>query len=431
MANKLVTNVMIFDGTGKKPYLGEVLVQGNRIKTVAKGKDQIARDGAEVVDGGGATLLPGFINIHAHTTYLDTTTLASVGDVPPEEATLQAMHNARLVHDCGFTAVISAAASKPRLDVVIRNEINAGRIPGPRMKACTTQFVTTSGPWDARQMHMHHESFSTVMDGPVEVRRKTREMIREGVDMVKIALSGDNFSAQHSDEHSVTWAEDEIAACVEVAHSRNVKVCAHARSDESIRLCIKHGIEFIHHATYASEKTLDLLEKHKDRFWVAPALGAIYATLHEASDWGMDKEFALARHFDREIEVGCQTMMKMFKRGIKVLPYGDYGVAWNPHGTDHRDLEHFTNLIGFTPEQTLMMATKWGGEAWASWGGGVEMGQVKAGFLADMVMVEGDPLADITLFQDRDNFLMIMKDGQYHKAPQARRAAGRKRVAAE
>ena len=122
--------------------------------------------------------------------------------------------------------------------------------------------------------------------------------------------------------------------------------------------------------------------------------------------------------------------MKMFKRGIKVMPYGDYGFAWNPIGTDNRDLEHFVNLIGFSPAQTLMMATKWGGEAWAG-DDPIEFGEVKEGYLADLLLMDGDPLADITLFQDRDNFLMVMKNGEYHKAPRRRRAARRQVTAAE
>ena len=121
----------------------------------------------------------------------------------------------------------------------------------------------------------------------------------------------------------------------------------------------------------------------------------------------------------------------MFDAGIRVMPFGDYGVAWNPIGTDARDLEHFVTHIGFSPAETLMMATKWGGECFAGTGNTAEVGEVKKGYLADIVMVDGDPLADITLLQDRDNFLMIMKDGAYHKPPQRRRAVAGRTAAAE
>ena len=425
MANKLFANVMIFDGTGKRSFPGEVLVQGNQIKTVAKGKTQIPRDGATVIDGGGATLMPGLVNCHGHLAYTDFGTLTEPGDVPPEENMLIATYNARTALDHGFTAVVSGSTQKPRIDIALRNEINAGRIPGPRMRACTPQFNPTGGPWDARQLHMHHESIFVITDGPIEVRRTAREFIREGVDIVKLTISGDEFA---DNEEATLMAEDEVAAAAEVVHSRGKRMAAHARSDLSVQLCIKYGVTFIYHATFASDRTLDQLQKHKADHVVCPAMGTVFATLYEASDWGMTNEWALAHRFDRELEMACEVSRKMFQRGIHVLPFGDYGFAWNPHGTDARDLEHFVNLIGFTPAQVLTMATSWGGQAFAG-DEPLALGEVKAGYLADLLLVDGDPLADITILQDKDNLLMVMKDGEYHKAPAKRRAQRRVRAA--
>jgi imidazolonepropionase-like amidohydrolase len=432
MENQLFTNVRIFDGTGKPSLPGEVLVQGNRIKDVAKGKRRLERGGASLIDGEGATVMPGLVNCHGHISYPNLGgPLKDTGDIPPEEHTLISVHNAKTMLDHGFTAVVSAAAAKPRLDVVIRNEINAGRIPGPRMLACTPQFTTTGGPWDARQMHLEHHTFEIIADGPDEFRRLVRELVREGVDTIKLTISGDNFSRDFAAEDETTMAEDEIAAACEVARSRNLRVCAHARSDGSIELCMRHGIEIIHHANHASDRTIDRLARARDRFFVCPALGVVYTTAYESHDWGLDDAYLEAGGFAREFEIGCATTRKMFDAGIRVMPFGDYGVAWNPIGTDARDLEHFVTHIGFSPAETLMMATKWGGECFAGTGNTAEVGEVKKGYLADIVMVDGDPLADITLLQDRDNFLMIMKDGAYHKPPQRRRAVAGRTAAAE
>jgi imidazolonepropionase-like amidohydrolase len=116
----------------------------------------------------------------------------------------------------------------------------------------------------------------------------------------------------------------------------------------------------------------------------------------------------------RQLEVSVETMGRMRKRGIRVLPGGDYGFAWNPHGTYARDLLLFVDVLGFTPMETLVAATKLGGEIM---GRPNELGQIKPGFLADLLLVDGDPLADIKRLQNRDALLVIMKDGQLHKSP--------------
>mgnify|MGYP001161015546 CR=1 FL=1 len=428
MKNQLYTNVSVFDGVSKGTYLGEVLIQGNRIKAVVKGKNQISKEGAEVIDGQGSTLMPGLVNCHGHISYPNLGgSLSDIGDIPPEEHMLLTVHNAKTMIDYGFTAVVSAAAAKPRLDIVLRNEIEAGRVPGPRLRACTPQFNTTAGPWDARQLHMDHATFDEIADGPIEFRRKVRMYIREGVDMVKLSISGDNFSREFAGEQDTTISEDEIAAATEVAHSRGVRLCSHSRSDQSVLLSMKYGIEIIHHATHISDRTVEKLGRKSSKFFVCPALGITYATAYEAQDWGVDADYVETRYLVREFELGCKIARKLVAAGVKVLPFGDYGVAWNPLGTDSRDLEHFVNQVGFSPAQTLTMATKWGGECYAGVGNTVEIGEVKEDYLADLIMIDGDPLSDITLFQDQDNFLMIMKNGEYHKKPRNRRISRKQR----
>lgn len=116
----------------------------------------------------------------------------------------------------------------------------------------------------------------------------------------------------------------------------------------------------------------------------------------------------------RELEEGIKVMAKMHKAGIKVLPFGDYGFAWLPHGTDARDLEHFVNLFGFAPWEVLRAATAYGGEAWAG-KTGEKLRRVASGYLADILLVDGNPLLDLSLLQDRNALLVIMKDGQFHK----------------
>jgi len=208
----------------------------------------------------------------------------------------------------------------------------------------------------------------------------------------------------------------EVAAAMEIARTAGVPVCAHARSAASVKMCLRHGLGIIYHANFADEEALDLLEANRDWCFVVPALGLTYQACYAGSEWGFTPEKARERGLLEELEVSVDTMGQMRKRGVRVLPGGDYGFAWNPHGTYARDLLLFVDVLGFTPMETLVAATRMGGEIM---GRAHELGQVKAGYLADLLLVDGDPLTDIKRLQSQDALLAIMKDGHLHKAPAA------------
>jgi imidazolonepropionase-like amidohydrolase len=272
---------------------------------------------------------------------------------------------------------------------------------------------------------MYRDTFAIVCDGPDEFRRVAREMCREGVDTLKINPSGDEF-VPVARAHQTVMNEQEIAAVCEVARSRDKRVAAHARSAESVKMSVRNGVEIIYHATLCDAEALDVLESAKGTVFVAPTLGITHTTLYEASDWGITTEIATSLGLRRELEVAVENMKELKKRGVRVLPGGDYGFAWNPIGTNARDLEHFVNYFGFTPMEAIVAATQWGGQIMLMGG---ELGLIKEGYLADLLLVDGDPLQDISILQDRNRLLMIMKDGQFHKKPSAEQLARARRAA--
>jgi len=414
MSKVLFKNVNVLDCSGAPAYAGQVLVEGNRIKAVAPQGSKIAGEGAQVVDGGGATLMPGLVESHSHLTFLDTPDLESLGFVPPEEHILRSVRNAKKMLDQGFTACNSAASAKARLDVVLRNAINAGDFPGPRTLAASPELATTAGLGDVRLMHMHRETFAIICDGAEEFRKTAREMVREGVDTLKINPSGDEF-IPHARAHHTVMTEAEIAAVCDVAHAHGKRLAAHARSAESVKLSLKHGVAVIYHATLVDDEACAALEKAKDWCFVAPTLGISYTTLNEAAKWGLTTQIAESLGIRSELDTACKNMKELKKRGVRVLPGGDYGFAWNPIGTNARDIEHFVNLLGFSPMDAILSATKLGGEIMMA---GNEMGQIKPGYLADMILVDGNPVANVKILQDATKLLAIMKDGQFHKEPQ-------------
>jgi imidazolonepropionase-like amidohydrolase len=409
----VIANANIFDGTGREPFRGAVRVEAERIAAVIPGADTPDAAGATVIDGRGATLMPGLIESHAHLGLADMS-LQDLNGLPIEEQMLITVRNARTMIDCGYTSAFSAASAKPRLDIVLRREIEAGREAGPRLLANGPEITVTGGLGDTNQMHLPHyetPTFSWVADGPDAIRRVCRLLAREGVDLLKLNLSGDIVTANYpSDQTPMTDAE--VAAAMEVARAANLRVAAHCRSADSVMLALRHGIEVIYHANYADERALDALEAARDRIFVGPALGLTYSLTRAGGQGGVTSE--QARAFEDELEASVEAVARMRKRGIRVLPGGDYGFVCTPHGTYAKDLWVFVKILGFSPMETLVAATKLGGELMGRPG---ELGVVQAGALADLLLVDGDPLAHIEILQDKTALHMIMKDGALHKAP--------------
>ena len=414
MAGYLITNARILDGSGKAPFAGAVRVEANRITEVTPGAAPPPARGAIVIDAGGATLMPGLVESHAHLGFADMTS-QELTRLPPEEHMLVTVRNAKLMLDCGYTSAFSAASPKARLDVVLKREIEAGRVPGPRLLANGPEITVTGGLGDTNMLHLpHHETptFCWVADGAEQVRRVCRLLAREGVDLLKLNLSGDAGTSSYPSDQT-PMSEAEVAAAMEVARAAQLRVAAHCRSAESVMVALRHGIEVIYHANWADERALDALESARDRIFVGPALGITYSLSQAAGQWGVTAEGSAG--FERELAVSVEVLGKMRTRGIRVLPGGDYGFPFTPHGTYARDLWIFVKILGFSAMDTLVAATRLGGELMGRPG---ELGVIKPGALADLLLVDGDPLADIAVLQDRHALRVIMKDGALHKAPE-------------
>ncbi|HXF47448.1 MAG TPA: amidohydrolase family protein [Burkholderiaceae bacterium] len=416
MADVLFTNVRIFDGSGAAPYVGEVLVQGNRIRRVTRGARALPVAGVAVVDGAGATLMPGMVEAHTHFSWNDQPSLNAIQRMPTEEHILWCAHIAERYLSMGWTSCVGAATAKPRLDVVIRNAIESGRIPGPRYLAASQEITVPGGLGDETLPHLPYPEFSfgAVVNGPEEMRKTVRMFLKYGVDTIKLNLSGEYIAGLPAEFTPMT--DEEIAVAAAEVHMRGKRLAAHARSAESVKQCVRHGIELVYHASFADEEALDMLEANKNKHFVAPGIAWLINTSYHASEWGITPEVAKNMGYHRELEIACESLRKMHKRGIRILPGGDYGFAWIKHGTNAKDLEYFVKYLGFSPMEALLAATKYGGEIMMR---GHELGQVREGFLADLLLVDGDPLADITCLQQQKRLLSIMKDGEFYKAPAA------------
>lgn len=395
------TNAMIFDGTGRDLFPGEVRVEGNRIAAVAEGTAQLSRADATVINCHGATLLPGLVEAHAHLSWP-----SSVGRIfqgmmlPPEEHLLVTAHNARVTLAAGFTSAYSAGSLGTRFEIALKKEIEGGYLPGPRLVSSSLE----QGPNGV--LGVPPAEGNKHGRGAAAMQAYVAEMAELGVDSIKLLLSGDDAFALGASQH-LTYTVEEVAAAASEAHARGIWLSAHAQSAESIKLSVRHGFRILYHCSHADEEALDLLEANKDSIFVAPAVGLRYARLHEAESFGVTREVAEKMGVVAEVERMQTLYPKMRKRGIRVLPGGDYGFPYNPVGRNARDLELFVKLFGYTPGEVLVAATKLGGELM-----GLRVGVIQPDWLADLLLVQGNPLADVNILQEPARLRMVMKDGR-------------------
>ncbi|HTO84583.1 MAG TPA: amidohydrolase family protein [Methylomirabilota bacterium] len=431
MERILFTNVSVIDGTADAAYAADVLVEGDRIAAIERVPRRLAANGAQTVDGSGATLMPGLIEAHAHLSFTNNKELEEFPRIPVEEHVIACIENAKLLLDQGFTSCFSAAAAKPRLDVVLKRAIDTGRIPGPRLKAATQEMTPSGNLGDLDTMDVAlppNVRFTVPCNSPDEFRRACRMAAREGVDVFKVNVSGDRgFEEWGAGSESTVITDEELAAVVQVANARGKVVAAHAVSAGAVKMCLRHGVNVIYHAAFCDDEAMDMLEAAKDRVFVGPTIGFPYTLTREADRYGVRFDAKTQARNEREFASLVAGATEMRKRGIRVLPGGDYGLFCNPQGTNARDLEHFVNLLGFTPMQAIQAATRLGGQLM---GRPDDLGCVAPGYLADLLLVDGDPLADVRILQDAGRFLAIMKGGRFHKPPAVAKTK-RRQVAAE
>lgn len=418
MTRTVFTKGLVFDGSGTAPAPGEVVVDGDRIVEVRAGwRDEHGDD--QVVDATGGTVMPGMIESHAHLTFpsavghldpsfnppLDVTFFHHIEGLPSELA--RAERNAAILLDAGFTSAYSAGSILPMpVEVILRDKIKAGAVPGPRMRAASMERDNHPVRPDG-----HVEPG---WQGPEACARWVRDMAAQGYDSVKFLLSNDDVFVPGGSQIT-QYTLDEAMAAGAQARESGVWLNCHAQSAESVKIAVKAGFRSIYHCTYADEEALDLLESVKDTVFVSPAPGIIYANVYEGEEFGITREVAEKMGSVDALEGMAAVYPEIRRRGIRALPGGDYGFPNNPIGRNARDLALFVDLLGYTPLEVLTAVTQYGGRL-LDLG---DIGMLKPGWVADLLVVSGNPAEDVRILQDAGNLRVIMQAGRFHKAPAA------------
>jgi imidazolonepropionase-like amidohydrolase len=254
--------------------------------------------------------MSGLGDAHTHFTWNEGD-LGALGGLGVEEHTLFTARAAQTYLDSGYTMCFGAASAKERLDCVVRDAINAGQIPGPRYLA--------NGKEMARRDGELVEGITAFADGPLEMREVIRHHIGIGVDTIKLSISGEEICETRSAQDCY-FTDEEMAACVDEAHRHGIRLCAHARARDSVKMCVEHGVDIIYHASWTDDEGMDMLEKAKSKHIVAPGINWLYATLYEAGAFGYSFEKAEQVGYKKEYENAKRVLKEMHRRGITVLP---------------------------------------------------------------------------------------------------------------
>ena len=402
----LIEKGTLIDGRGCDPVPNTlVVVEGNRIAHLgpADGRLRPRSPNDTVIDATGKFILPGIIDAHCHIS-LHQGALPGVKYTSSAEfCTLWAAHAIGRVLRAGVTS-IAVPGGKWFTDVTVREAVEGGLLEGPRMVVAGRALSNYGGIFDPDPYPAYegtpNDAAGVLCNTRDEFIRETRKQCKRGVDLIKIADStwGD----------VQTVADDEIAAVVDEAHRHNVKVAIHSRGSTSTRAAAKAGVDLIYHGDWATEADLDLIAKAG--MPIAPVLTSPWIGVeHGAAGRGFGDR--VRDRLRAQLDTSFQMIRNARDRGIPILSGSDTGNASAfSHGKWHgKEAELFVNQVGMTPMEAILANTS-GNAAMVNLTG--EVGVIAPGKLADIVIWDKDPIADITVLQRPAEISLLIKDGQ-------------------
>jgi len=393
----LLAGGRVFDGTGSPPAEADVVVEDGRILEVGPGLD-----GDETVDLGGRYLLPGLFDCHTHVTLSNVSLLGSL-QTPFSYRFFETVQNLAATLRVGITTVRDAAGA----DAGVKQAVDDGLVPGPRLQISVALLSQTGGHGDGwyrsgqvvRFWPVYPGMPDGLVDGPEAMRRKVRELVRAGADVIKVATSGGVLSPTDDPRHA-HFRDDELAALVAEAAAAGRWVMAHAQAADGIKAAVRAGIRSIEHGIYLDDEAIGLM---LDRgAWLVPTLVAPRGVL-AAAEAGMTIPDAARRKAVEVAEAHADSFRRAVAAGIKVAMGTDSGVT--PHGRNLAELELMAKG-GMTPAQVLAATTSSAAELLGRSG---ELGTLEPGKRADVVVVDGDPFELATL---GDRIVAVVKDGR-------------------
>jgi imidazolonepropionase-like amidohydrolase len=379
MARTVLSGGRVFDGTGSVIADADVVISGERIIDVG-----IGLDGDEQVDVSGLTLLPGLFDCHVHV-MVSGIDLVQRLQSPFSYQFFEAARNLAATLDCGITTVRDAGGA----DLGVQRAVEDGLIDGPRLQIAISALSQTGGHGDGWLpsgittflMSPHPGRPPGLVDGPEEMRKRVREIIRAGANVIKVHTSGGVLSPRDSPKHA-QFRPDELAALVAEATAAGLPVMAHAQATDGIKNALRAGVRSIEHGIYLDDEAIDMMLRGGN--WLVPTLVAPHAVLQAASTGSQLPEGVVAKA-QEVISAHADAFARAVAAGVKIAMGTDSGVG--PHGSNLDELPLMA-VGGLTPAQVLTATT-------SSAAGLLQMadetGTIMAGKRADLIAVAGDP----------------------------------------
>jgi imidazolonepropionase-like amidohydrolase len=378
-----------------------IVIEGDKIVSIGPAAEIKAAAGATTIDLPNATVLPGLIDAHTHITFdVNSVGYQGLGISVPREA-LTGAKNARITLEAGFTTVRNVGA-RGYSDVALRDAINAGDVPGPRMIVSGPALGITGGHCDNNLLPFdYHKQSEGVADGVEGVQHKVREVIKYGADVIKICATGGVMS-KGDDPNASQFTLEEMKAIVAEAHRLGRKVAAHAHGAEGVCWASEAGVDSIEHGHLMDDASIATLKKNGT--YLVPTLYLM--------DWNKENMAKrnlpdyVVRKMEMVTQVGQANVKKAFAAGVKI-GFGTDAAVY-PHGLNAHEFAVYVRL-GMTPLQAIQTATVNDADllGWSD-----KIGTLEAGKFADIIAVDGDPLKDVTTLQ---NVKFVIKGGELVK----------------
>lgn len=403
----LIKNGTLIDGTGADPIENAaVLIKNNTIQRVGPKNSIKIPKGTDILDAGGGFIMPGFIDAHIHVMANGFNREDTIYD-PLSFYFYRAVENLRLTLDAGVTSVRDAGLA----DAGVKMAVEKGIIKGPRLQICVTPLSITGGHFDfwlksGYDVKVTYPGYpDSICDGVEGVRKKVREVLRAGAEVIKVMVTGGIMSANDGPE-AAQFTPEELRVVVEEASFKdNIKVMAHAHGVQGMKNAIDAGVHSIEHGTYLDDKLTNMMLENGT--FLVPTLMA-NKNIKELALQGKTREWeteAALKVFDIQKE----NIKRAYHAGVRIAMGTDCGVV--EHGTNLKELALLCE-IGMDPMEAIVAGTKTGAECmgWDS-----ELGTLEAGKLADIVISRVDPLLDVEALGDPENIVVVIKDGEIVK----------------